>query len=91
MTTAANARRAIPVALAASALLLAACGPHAGRTAAYRMNPTPELQTLGQTRDDVDNRLTITNDTNFRALNEDIGRFFLMDRPSRLTPTPIPY
>ena len=57
----------------------------------FRSNPTPELDTLSQRHEDIDNRLTITSDTNFRILNEDIGRFFLLDRPSRLSPRPMPY
>jgi len=61
------------------------------RADSYRMNPTPELRTLHQTQDEVDNRIAVTNDTNWRSLNEDLGRLFLLDRPLRLSNRPIPY
>jgi len=73
--------------LAGGAMLLGGCS----RADSYRWNPTPEIQTLHQTKDEVDNRIAVTNDTNFRNLNEDIGRFFLLDRPLRLSNRPIPY
>ena len=57
----------------------------------YRMNPTPEIVSLGQTRDEIMNQRTIVLDTNLRALHEDAARFFLMDRPSRMVPQTIPY
>lgn len=79
----------------ASAALIGAsvlgCSPQQQRLSAYRANPTPELDTLSKTHDNIDNRLTITNDSNLRMLNEDIGRALLLDRPTRLSPTPVPY
>lgn len=57
----------------------------------YRRNPTPEIITLGQTRDEVMNQRTVVIDTNLRELHEDAARFFLMDRPSRLTTQNVPY
>lgn len=86
-----NRRRATLVLLAASAAFAVGCSAQQSRLAAYRANPTPEVDTLAQTHDDIDNRLTVTNDTNLRMLNEDIGRALLLDRPSRLTPKNIPY
>lgn len=59
--------------------------------AEFRGNPTPELDTLSQRHDDIQNRIVVTNDTNLRMMNEDIGRFWFFDRPSRLSPTTIPY
>lgn len=67
------------------------CNAQQSRTVSYRQKPSPELDTLSRRHDDIDNRLTVTNDTNLRMLNEDIGRFFLLDRPSRLSPTRVPY
>ncbi|MGP1310370.1 MAG: hypothetical protein ACTS27_09255 [Phycisphaerales bacterium] len=52
---------------------------------------SPEVDTLSQRPADVNNRIAITNDTNLRMLNQDLGRLFLLDRPSRLTPGPVPY
>lgn len=67
------------------------CTRQQSRLVGYRANPTPELDTLHQRHDDIDNRLTVTSDTNFRMMNQDIGRALLLDRPSRLTPEPVPY
>ncbi|MGD9693038.1 MAG: hypothetical protein AB7G17_09645 [Phycisphaerales bacterium] len=83
-----------PLILTATALLsvtLVGCSAQQSRLAAYRMNPSPDVDTLSKTHDNIDNRLTITSDTNFRMLNEDIGRALLLDRPSRLSPIPVPY
>jgi len=60
-------------------------------TTAFRNDPTPDIRTHKQTEDDVLNQLTVTADTNFRLLNDDMGRFWLSDRPSRLTRGPKPY
>ena len=75
------------LALAGTLCALGACS----RTQQYRMDPTPELDTLSQRHDDIDNALTIMADTNFRNMNQDIGRVMLMERPSRLSPQRIPY
>ncbi|MDX2147356.1 MAG: hypothetical protein SFZ23_07515 [Planctomycetota bacterium] len=56
-----------------------------------RMDPSPEVDTLYQREVDIDNALTLTFDENLRALNQDLGRFFLLDRPSRLTLEPNRY
>lgn len=84
-------RRATLVLLAASAAAASGCNSQSSRLAAYRANPTPELDTTSQRRHDMDNRMTVTNDTNLRMFNEDLGRMFFLDRPSRLSPKPVPY
>lgn len=56
-----------------------------------RTDPTPELQTLSQRPADVNNRINIVENTNWRMFNQDLGRAFFYDRPSRLTPGPVPY
>ena len=56
-----------------------------------RGNATPNLDTLTQRRVDIDNAVAVTFDTNGRLFNEDLGRFMLFDRPSHLTPTPMPH
>lgn len=55
----------------------------------YQMNPSPELDTLHQRPIDISNRMAITTDENLRMLNEDLGRVFLLERQSRLSPMPI--
>ena len=80
--------------LSATALtaLLAGCRSDtpAARDAMVRSNPTPDLDTLYQRPIDIDNRLTLTYDENWRMFNEDWGRFWYTDRPSRLTRERVP-
>lgn len=73
--------------LAASALVGCAGGSQAG---AIRSSPTPELFNLADTPDEVSNKLALTRDYNFRMITEDAARVLMIDRPSRLTPSPIP-
>ena len=54
----------------------------------YRMNPSPNVDTRAQTGEEIDNSLTIINDTNFRYFWNDMGRLWLMDRRSMLDPGP---
>lgn len=51
-----------------------------------RDDATPELDTLWQRRVDMDNQVALTMDENGRMMNSDWGRFWLMERPSRLSP-----
>ncbi|RMH26607.1 MAG: hypothetical protein D6693_06890 [Planctomycetota bacterium] len=57
----------------------------------YRGNPTPGLNSLNISRAQNKNRLAIMWDTNMRALRNDGSRFWILDRPSRLTKQPSPY
>ena len=84
-------RRTAAILATLAAAGLAGCSAQQSRLASYRSNPTPELDTLSQRHDDIDNRLTVTNDTNLRQLNEDIGKALLLDRPSRLSIKGVPY
>lgn len=80
-------------ALLAAALLAAGCttaDTAAGRDAQVRANLTPELKTLAQRPIDVDNRIALTIDENLRMANQDLGRIFLLDRPSRLARERVP-
>lgn len=77
------------------ALLLAAAGGCSSNTAAardaqVRENLTPELYTLGQRPIDADNAIAITVDENLRMANEDMGKLWLLDRPSRLNRVRMP-
>lgn len=70
---------------------LAGCQSEADKRAArIRRNLTPELDTLYQRQADVDNALALMFDENGRMLLQDLGRAFYVDRPSRLTPEPVP-
>lgn len=51
---------------------------------------TPNLDTLYQRPEDVDNAMVVTFDENGRMFWQDLGRAFYVDRPSRLTREPIP-
>jgi hypothetical protein len=51
---------------------------------------TPELDTLHEREADMDNSWTIMMDENGRMFMQDLGRVFYTNRPSRLTPEPIP-
>ncbi len=55
-----------------------------------RNNPTPELATLYERPADVRNNLALQHNANLRMARQDMGRFWLLDRPSRLTPEPVP-
>lgn len=55
-----------------------------------KSDPTPNLDTLYQRPEDVDNAMVVTFDENDRMFWQDMGRFWLTDRPSRLTREPIP-
>ena len=58
------------------------------RATAYRMNPSPKIDTRAQSPDEIQNSLTVINDTDFRFFWNDMGRFWLMDRRSMLDPGP---
>lgn len=74
--------------VAASVSLLSGCGTGDARLDEVRADPTPNLDTLHQRPEDVDNAMTLTNDENGRMFWRDMGRLFLLDRPSRLTREP---
>lgn len=76
-------RFAALVAVSVGAALLAGCHG-SGRAAEFRKDPTPVADSLSRSNDEILNRMTRTTDTNLRALNEDLGRLFLLDRPSTL-------
>ncbi len=52
-------------------------------------DPSPLVMTESLTGDGVLNQTTATIDENWRLFNSDWARFWLMDRPSRLTPAPV--
>lgn len=56
-----------------------------------RWDPSPNMDTLYQRPVDVENSLAVMSDTNWRMFNQDLGRVFLLDRPSMLTLEPMPH
>lgn len=95
MPRAINRRSARSLALLAGAALTAAITGCANdpfeRATMIRLSPTPELKTLYQRPADVANAWAIMDDENWRMFNQDLGRAFYTDRPSRLTREPIPH
>jgi hypothetical protein len=54
-----------------------------------RNNLTPELTGTAERKVDRDRNFHIAADSNWRQMNDDISRTFLLDNPSRLSPYPI--
>lgn len=87
-----NRTRASIISLAlCSCALLVGCksDPQREQLSAVRSDPAPEMATLSQRPDDVDNKLAHVDDTNLRACLGDLGRVFYTNRASRLTPEPM--
>jgi len=57
---------------------------------AIRADLTPELVDLDDRYEDIQGRVARVWDTNLRIFWEDWGRALMLDRPSRLTPKPVP-
>ena len=74
---------------ATSAIFLTGCASNSVQS--FRNNPTLRMDARGETHDEIENQVAVTTDSNFRAINNDLGRMFFSDRPSRLTPGPKPY
>ena len=91
MTARQNLRPALAVALLAGSSLAFLSGCSSNSAQAFRSNPTTQMESRGESRDEVENNLALTTDTNYRNINNDLGRFFFSDRPSRLTDGPKPY
>lgn len=84
-------RPSLALAVIAGAALLVGCTSSSDRRASQiRGDLTPELKTLGKRPDDVKNSLAIYFNEMERMMYQDLGRAFYTDRPSRLTPEPIP-
>ncbi|RMH26316.1 MAG: hypothetical protein D6692_09455 [Planctomycetota bacterium] len=90
-------RKLLAACVAPAALLaLGACSStenaprHAGDIDALRADPSPAMHTLAERTHDRENRFTVTKDTNFRMISDDWDRFWMIDRPSRLTFYPKP-
>ena len=71
-------------------IALGGCSSTSSDAMSVRLEPSPELTTLYERPSDVYNNLAIMVDENERMFWEDLGRAFYWDRPSRLTPEPMP-
>jgi hypothetical protein len=71
----------------AATALAGACADPIRRDAL--MNPSPAEMGPNTTAAQINNGMARTMDTNNRLLWDDMGRFWLFDRPSHLTPYPI--
>ena len=76
---------------AAGAALLGGCSHKNTSTFAIRSHPSPNSMTLHERPADIANTLAFTRDTNLRMMMQDLGRVFYTDRPSMLTPEPMPH
>ena len=50
---------------------------------------TPELMTTTERKIDVDRHMAVTKNVNWRLMWDDMGRAWLTDHPSHLSPMPI--
>lgn len=85
-----RARIAMVAGMLAGLAWVGGCSSSNGRYGAIKSDLTPELDTLYQRPDDVENALTLMDDENWRMFHQDLGRVFYTNRPSRLTPEPVP-
>lgn len=89
-----RARTAITAAASLSALMLVACSSgsvhHAGDAGKIRSHPSPAMMSLAKRQSDNLNSLAVMKDTNMRMIWEDGARVLYIDRPSKLSPKPIP-
>ena len=83
-----TSRLALAAVFAGTAGLSVGCS--SSKNSQVRNNLTPEMKTLYQRPDDVKNDLAIYFNESERMFWQDLGRAWYTDRPSRLTPEPIP-
>ncbi|MFG0325782.1 MAG: hypothetical protein ACF8SC_00740 [Phycisphaerales bacterium JB037] len=69
---------------------LGACTHRNTSITALRLNPSPETHTLYERPADVQNTLAIMRNENWRMFYQDLGRALYTNRPSMLTPEPLP-
>lgn len=86
-----TARLLLATALLAGVAISSGCSSSKDkRVSGLRKDPTPDMVTLYQRQDDVDNVLAVYFNEMDRMFWQDMGRAFYTDRPSRLTPEPMP-
>jgi hypothetical protein len=72
--------------IVAAAALLGGCSDIRSQTL---WDPTPAEMGPVTTAAEVNNGMSHTLDTNGRLFWDDLGRFWMLDRPSHMTPYPI--
>lgn len=75
----------------AATALIAASGCETSRYQSIKDDATPNLDTLYERPEDIDNTVVTTFDENGRMFWQDLGRAMYWDRPSRLTREPVPH
>ncbi len=83
-------RKCLGVSALLGAIALTGCASTSPDAMSVRLEPSPELSTLYERPSDVYNNLALMVDENERMFWEDLGRALYWDRPSRLTPEPLP-
>jgi hypothetical protein len=78
------------ICLAAVAAFAGVSGCSTSRYEEIKADASPNMDTLYQRPEDVDNAIALTFDENSRMFWQDLGRAFYWDRPSRLTREPVP-
>jgi hypothetical protein len=73
--------------IVAAAALLGGCSNDIRQQTLW--DPTPAEMGPAQTAAEENNGMAHTLDTNGRLFWDDLGRFWLLDRPSHMTPYPI--
>ncbi len=85
-----RAAMCLAAATGAAALFLGGCSS-SDKAAEVRADPTPELISLSERPVDRKNRWAYTRNTYYRSLTNDVSRFILMDRPSRMIYSVTPF
>ncbi len=70
--------------------LLSGCGKKLITSKTARKNVSPSLKTSLRTAEQQRNRTKWIDDVDARQFEDDLEAIFLIERPSRLTPYPIP-
>ena len=89
MTARHNLRPALAAALFAGASLVLLSGCSSNSAQAFRSNPTTEMDARGESHDEIANNMALTRDTNYRNINNDLGRLFFQGTTKKHHPTPL--
>ncbi len=85
-------RTSLLVSLASAFIMLLMVGgcdrsnPNNVSIGSIRGNLTPEVRGTSETSYDLDNKMAIVGNIQFRQASDDLGRVFLFDQPSTLSP-----
>ena len=82
-----TSRFRIALATGAATLLLGACNnPNDVSFGSVKSNLTPELRGVAERPSDIDRNMAVVGNQNLRMFWGDLGRLFLFDQPSMLSP-----